>query len=145
MFNIFRRNDAASYTLVEESSDDGGEQQYAAPKQSWRNRHGLVAHFILIASILLLFLSLSRYAYLRTNYLTDEICLRRTSAPSQPHALKPLSTQPSPYADDVSDTRPGTGGCELPMDAIPRRVRTGRIQRVPLRSFGASLGRVVGL
>lgn len=45
-----------------------------------------VAVGILVASGILLFLSISRYAYLRASYLTDTICTRETSAPS---ALNP--------------------------------------------------------
>lgn len=91
MFRIFQRNQAQSYTLVKSPDEDEENQPGPGSAGVLQRDRPWVAVGILLASSILLFLSVSRYAYFRTSYLTDTICTRETSAPSESNHRVPVA------------------------------------------------------
>lgn len=91
MFRIFQRNKAQSYTLVKSPDEDEENLPIPGSHEVLQRDRPWVAVGILVASGILLFLSISRYAYFRTSYLTDTVCTREISAPSELSYLVPVA------------------------------------------------------
>lgn len=123
MFRIFQRNKAPSYTLVKSPDEDEENQPGPSSADVLRRDRPWAAAGILVASSILLFLSVSRYAYFTTSYLTDTICTRETSAPSESnHGCQSMETFEGLAGcqtdSKFSGIRSSIGSCKLVLDHV---------------------------